>query len=77
MAVSEPGVGLTIFRIEFEGALEHRSRGRQFRFGEIVLPKRGGLGQILRGRVVCDEERSGVWPSDHFGVYAELRSELA
>lgn len=42
----------------------------------VGLPKRGGLGQILRGRVVCDEERSGVWPSDHFGVYAELRSEL-
>jgi hypothetical protein len=25
--------------------------------------------------VVCDDERDGIWPSDHFGVYAELRSE--
>ena len=24
---------------------------------------------------VCDDEVDGVWPSDHFGVYAELRSE--
>jgi endonuclease/exonuclease/phosphatase family metal-dependent hydrolase len=41
----------------------------------VGLPKRGGLGQILGCRVVCDEEDGGVWPSDHFGVFAELRSE--
>ena len=24
---------------------------------------------------VCDDEVGGLWPSDHFGVYAELRTE--
>jgi endonuclease/exonuclease/phosphatase family metal-dependent hydrolase len=38
-------------------------------------PRRDGLGEILRCRVVCDEPEAGVWPSDHFGVYAELRSQ--
>ena len=36
-------------------------------------PGRDGLGQITACRVVCDAEESGVWPSDHFGVYVELR----
>lgn len=36
-------------------------------------PRRDGLGQITHCRVVCDDEVDGVWPSDHFGVYAELR----
>jgi endonuclease/exonuclease/phosphatase family metal-dependent hydrolase len=38
-------------------------------------PQPDGLGVIDACRVVCDDERDGVWPSDHFGVYAELRSE--
>jgi endonuclease/exonuclease/phosphatase family metal-dependent hydrolase len=38
-------------------------------------PLPSGLGLVERCRVVCDDERDGVWPSDHFGVYAELRSE--
>ena len=36
-------------------------------------PRRDGLGQLTACRVVCDAEETGVWPSDHFGVYAELR----
>jgi len=39
------------------------------------LPRRDGLGQITSCRVVCDAAEAGVWPSDHFGVYAELRGE--
>lgn len=40
------------------------------------FPLRGsGIGRIERCRVVCDDEREGVWPSDHFGVFAELRTE--
>jgi endonuclease/exonuclease/phosphatase family metal-dependent hydrolase len=40
------------------------------------FPQRNtGLGQLLSCRVVCDDEKDGIWPSDHFGVYAELRSE--
>ncbi len=38
-------------------------------------PGRRGVGQLLSCRVVCDEDEGGIWPSDHFGVYAELRSE--
>ena len=33
-----------------------------------------GRGQPLRCRVVGDEPVGGVWPSDHFGVLAELRA---
>jgi endonuclease/exonuclease/phosphatase family metal-dependent hydrolase len=39
------------------------------------FPLRSGVGQLLDCRVVCNDEKDGVWPSDHFGVYAELRSE--
>lgn len=39
------------------------------------LPPKSGLGQVLACRVVCNDERDGIWPSDHFGVYAELRDE--
>lgn len=38
-------------------------------------PMASGLGLVERCRVVCDDDAGGVWPSDHFGVYAELRSE--
>ena len=36
---------------------------------------RDGRGHVEDCRVVCDDERAGVWPSDHFGVYALLRTE--
>jgi len=39
------------------------------------FPMRSGVGQLLDCRVVCNDEKDGVWPSDHFGLYAELRSE--
>jgi hypothetical protein len=38
------------------------------------FPRRDGIGQITHCRVVCNEPKNGVWPSDHFGVYAELRA---
>jgi len=38
------------------------------------FPRRDGTGQITHCRVVCNEPKGGVWPSDHFGVYAELRA---
>ncbi len=34
-----------------------------------------GVGKVEDCRVVCDDEADGIWPSDHFGVYAELRTE--
>ena len=38
-------------------------------------PLANGVGVLEHSRVVCDDEKDGVWPTDHFGVYAELRSE--
>jgi endonuclease/exonuclease/phosphatase family metal-dependent hydrolase len=31
-----------------------------------------GAGKVLDAAVVCDATRRGVWPSDHFGVVAQL-----
>ncbi len=39
------------------------------------IPRRDGVGLLETCRVVCNDEKDGVWPSDHFGVYAELRTE--
>jgi len=41
----------------------------------VGKPRTDGLGNIESCRVVCDDEQDGVWPSDHFGVFCELRSE--
>lgn len=38
-------------------------------------PTRDGVGLLERCRVVCDDDHADVWPSDHFGVFAELRTE--
>jgi endonuclease/exonuclease/phosphatase family metal-dependent hydrolase len=38
-------------------------------------PLFAGVGLVTKCQVVCHEPRDGVWPSDHFGVYAEFRSE--
>ena len=38
------------------------------------FPMRDGRGRIEHCRVVCNEPSDSVWPSDHFGVYAELAS---
>jgi endonuclease/exonuclease/phosphatase family metal-dependent hydrolase len=34
-----------------------------------------GIGNVESCRVVCNDAVDGVWPSDHFGVFAELRTE--
>jgi len=41
----------------------------------VGLPTMEGLGDILSCKIVCDEAENGVWPSDHFGLLAELRVE--
>ena len=38
-------------------------------------PKPDGVGDVEDCRVVCDEPSEGVWPSDHFGVVADIRTE--
>src|SRR5215208_2309777 len=42
----------------------------------VAPPRADGLGVVEECRVVCDDARDGVWPSDHFGVFASLRTEL-
>jgi len=56
-------------------ARKEREPDRRIDYVFAGLPRRDGLGQLLACRVVCDDAIDGVWPSDHFGVYAELRSE--
>jgi endonuclease/exonuclease/phosphatase family metal-dependent hydrolase len=41
----------------------------------IGSPGINGPGSVLSCRVACDKTVNGVWPSDHFGVYAELSIE--
>lgn len=43
--------------------------------GHPRLSDRAGL--VERCEVVCDECQDGVWPSDHFGVYAILSARRA
>jgi hypothetical protein len=39
----------------------------------VGLPGEGGRGQVLGVELVGTGPVGGVWPSDHFGVLAELR----
>ncbi|MBW2396785.1 MAG: endonuclease/exonuclease/phosphatase family protein, partial [Deltaproteobacteria bacterium] len=39
------------------------------------FPMRTGVGQLTSCRLVCNDEEGGVWPADHFGVYAEFRTD--
>jgi hypothetical protein len=56
--------------LEPERRLDYIFAGYPIRLGEAY-----GVGKIETCRVVCDYAVDGVWPSDHFGVYAELRTE--
>jgi len=39
------------------------------------FPKRNGVGQFVSCEVVCNAPKAGIWPSDHFGVFARLRTQ--
>ena len=41
----------------------------------VGLSQPNGLGKLLSCKIVCASEHEGVWPSDHFGVYAEIQAE--
>jgi len=56
--------------LEPERRIDYIFTGYPIRVGD-----RYGIGKVQACRVVCDDERAGAWPSDHFGVYAELRTE--
>jgi endonuclease/exonuclease/phosphatase family metal-dependent hydrolase len=40
----------------------------------VGAPQKDGGGEILSCRRICDQPQEGVWPSDHFGLYAELET---
>jgi endonuclease/exonuclease/phosphatase family metal-dependent hydrolase len=49
--------------------------GRNMRIDYVMVgqPKLGGVGHVLDARVVGNQPVDEMWPSDHFGVVAELR----
>lgn len=38
----------------------------------VGYPRRDGLGHLRDCKIVCNEPEADVWPSDHFGLLAEL-----
>lgn len=53
-------------------AAQAREPSRRIDYVFVRGPDRRGRGEPLACRVVLDEDEDGVFPSDHFGVYAEL-----
>jgi endonuclease/exonuclease/phosphatase family metal-dependent hydrolase len=70
----EAGQGITWSNRNDYARVENEPR-RRIDYIFVGLPGRKGLGAIESCRVVCDNDESGVWPTDHFGVYAELSTE--
>jgi len=70
----EDGRGITWSNRNPYAAIEFEPR-RRIDYVFVGLPRRDALGHIQQCRVVCNEAVDGVWPTDHFGVYAELRDE--
>lgn len=70
----EEGSGITWSNAN-DHAREWQEPDRRIDYIFAGPPRGDGLGRLLRCQVVCDQANDGVWPSDHFGVYAELRSE--
>lgn len=70
----EEGQGITWSNRNPYARVEYEPR-RRIDYIFAGLPGRKGIGAIETCRVVCNEEEVGVWPTDHFGVFAELRTE--
>jgi endonuclease/exonuclease/phosphatase family metal-dependent hydrolase len=70
----EEGQGVTWSNRNRYARVEYEPR-RRIDYIFAGLPGRKGIGAIETCRVVCNEEEAGVWPTDHFGVFAELRTE--
>jgi len=67
----DDGPGLTWSRANANAALEHEPDRRiDYIFSGVHLDS--GAGRPLECHVVADELVDGVWPSDHFGVFAVL-----
>jgi endonuclease/exonuclease/phosphatase family metal-dependent hydrolase len=67
------GPGYTWHRDNGYAAREHYP-DRRLDYIFVRGPDRWHRGEPLVARVVLDQPRDGVWPSDHYGVYAEIRA---
>src|SRR6185436_19359020 len=55
-------------------ALRSREPSRRIDYVYVRGPDRTLRGEPLAARVVLDQPEAGVWPSDHFGVLAEIQA---
>lgn len=55
-------------------ALRSREPSRRIDYVLVRGPDRAFRGEPLSARLVLDEPVDGVWPSDHFGVLAEIQA---
>ena len=53
-------------------AAEEQHPDRRIDYIFVGVRAADGAGRVLDARLVCDQPRHGVWPSDHFGVAAVL-----
>jgi endonuclease/exonuclease/phosphatase family metal-dependent hydrolase len=53
-------------------ALRSREPSRRIDYAYVRGPGKHLCGEPLRARVVLDEAVDGVWPSDHFGLVADI-----
>jgi endonuclease/exonuclease/phosphatase family metal-dependent hydrolase len=53
-------------------AAADRNPDRRIDYIFVGMRAADGAGRIVSADVVCDQPRRGVWPSDHFGVAAQL-----
>ncbi|HEB90077.1 MAG TPA: hypothetical protein ENI85_10940 [Deltaproteobacteria bacterium] len=73
-APGEEGRGITWSNRNPYARVENEPR-RRIDYVFAGLPGRAGVGRIESCRVVCNEGDDGIWPTDHFGVIAELTTE--
>src|SRR5262245_9575837 len=75
-ALAGEGAGATFDRRNAYAATL-REPPRRIDYVFVRGPDREGRGEPLAARVVLDRPSGGVWPTDHFGVYAEIAATAA
>jgi endonuclease/exonuclease/phosphatase family metal-dependent hydrolase len=71
LATGAAGAGITYDRVN-RYALRSREPSRRIDYIYVRGPDRQLRGEPVAARVVLDEPTAGVWPSDHYGVVADL-----
>lgn len=70
-AIAGSGPGYTYARENAFAAVAHEP-SRRIDYIFVRGPDREHRGEPLAARVVLSDAENGVWPSDHYGVYAEI-----